>query len=72
MIERQGVRYWTTQEVANSLASRGLIAADGTQREQQRRARRWAYRAHLRPTATTRMGGLLWGCEETRAAMDLT
>lgn len=72
VIERQGVRYWTTQEVANSLAARRVIEHDGTRREQLRRARRWARGVDLRPSATTRTGGLLWGVDETCAAMDLT
>lgn len=70
MITHQGVAYWTTQELANSLAARGLIRAGGTTREQKRRARRWAERADLRPDAITRTGGMLWGQEAALAAME--
>lgn len=72
MIVHQGIRYWTTQELANSLASRGLIPVGGTPREARRRARRWAAREDLKPTAITAKGGLLWGDDEIRDLLELT
>lgn len=71
MIIHGGIRYWTTEELANSLAARGMIDTHGSAREKRRRARRWAERVNLRPSATTRTGGRLWGDDEVREAIEV-
>lgn len=69
MIVHNGIRYWTTEELANSLAARDLISDGGSPATVRRRALRWADTEGLRPSATTKTGGLLWGEEETREAI---
>lgn len=71
MITHQGLRYWTTEELANALAARGLVASGGRAATMRRRALRWARAADLRPCATTRTGGLLWGEDATREALEV-
>lgn len=71
MITHNGIRYWTTRELAASLEARGLVPQGGSMRERRRRARRWAARVDLRPAAVDIRGGMLWGEEETRQALCL-
>jgi hypothetical protein len=70
VIAHRGVRYWTTNDLAGSLISRGLIASSGSKRECLRRTRRWAESVDLRPVATTKMGGLLWPEDATLVILE--
>jgi len=70
VIVRAGVRYWTTDEVAASLVARGAISRDGTRKAMRQKVRRWADRVDLRPVATDRARGWLWGEDETRETLE--
>lgn len=66
MIRFEGIDYWTTEELYNSLAARCLVEAGGSRKARLRRAQRWAKSVDLRPSGRTPTGGLLWGDEEVR------
>lgn len=64
MITHNGVRYWTTHELAASLIARGLMSSDGSERVLRRRVQRWAWRNALSPAARTKRGASLYREDE--------
>lgn len=60
MVYHQGIRYWTTDDLAASLVSRGLISGEGRHESVRKAVRRWAADVDVRPVARTKSGGYLW------------
>ena len=71
MIAHNGVRYWTTDELAASLIARGLISGGTTRHNVRRQVKHWADRNALRPRARTKAGGYLWSEGEVIATLDV-
>lgn len=70
MITHNGVRYWTTDDLAASLVARGLISGEGSRRVLRRRVQRWAWRNALSPAARTKGGASLYREDECWLALD--
>lgn len=64
MITHNGIRYWTTHDLAASLIARGLISPEGSERTLRRRVQRWAWRNALSPAAKTKTGTSLYREDE--------
>ena len=71
VIAHQGVRYWTTDELAASLVSRGFITGEGRQDSVRKAVRRWAADVDVRPVARTKSGGYLWPEDALMEVLDM-
>lgn len=71
MIAHNGIRYWTTDDLAASLIARGLISGEGRRESVRKAVRRWSANVDVRPIAITRTGGYLWPEDALMEVLDI-